>query len=252
MTEPYDPQPDRYLDSGAYAADALSPEEVAAFEAAMAADPALRDEADSLRATTARLGMAAAEPVPAGLRDRVMAEVDQTRQDAPAGSGVVVPIGSRRWSGTARLLGAAAAVLAVVTIGVSVWGASLSRQNDALVAASAEVTRVITAPDARTISGPVDGQAGRGAVVVSPTLDAAVFVAEGLGAPPTGQTYQLWLIGADGSASSAGTFSPGQDGMAAVALSGSPETAAAVGMTLEPQGGSTQPTTTPVLALPLA
>ena len=42
MTEPYDPHPDRYLDSGAYAADALSPEEVAAFEAAMAADPALR------------------------------------------------------------------------------------------------------------------------------------------------------------------------------------------------------------------
>lgn len=252
MTEPHDAQPDRYLDTGAYAADALSPEEVAAFEAAMAADPALREEADSLRATTARLGLAAAEPAPAGLRDRVMAEVDQTRQDAPPGAGVVVPIGSQRWSGTARLLAAAAAVLAVVALGVSVWGVGLSRQNDALVAASAEVTRVITAPDARTISGPVDGQSGRGAVVVSPALDSAVFVAEGLAAPPSGQTYQLWLIGADGSARSAGSFSPDQDGMAAVRLSGSPETAAAVGMTVEPQGGSTQPTSTPVLALPLA
>lgn len=254
MTESFEPQADRYLDSGAYAADALSPEEVAAFEAAMAADPALREEAESLQATTARMGLAAAEPAPAGLRERVMAQVDETRQDAPpaAVAANVVPLPSRHWPRAARLLGAAAAVLAVVALGVSVWGVTVSRQNDALVAASAEVTRVLTAPDARTISGPVEGQPGRGAVVVSPSLDTAVFVAEGLAAAPSGQTYQLWFVGADGSARSAGVFTPGGDGRAAVALAGSPETAAAVGMTLEPAGGSTQPTATPVLAIPLA
>ena len=87
---------------------------------------------------------------------------------------------------------------------------------------------------------------------MSPSLDEAVFVADDLDAAPSGQTYQLWFVGADGSAVSAGTFLPGADGGAAVALPGAPGAAAAVGMTLEPAGGSPQPTSQPVLAIPLA
>jgi anti-sigma-K factor RskA len=253
MTESAEGTTDRYLDSGAYAVDALPSEDVAAFEAAMATDPALRSEVDSLRATTARLGLAAAEPAPAGLRDSVMAEVDRTRQDAPVGGGDSVVVPMRRRSPIAvRVLGAAAAVLAVLTLGLSVWVVGLRQDNSALTQAGSQVSRVLTAPDARTVSGAVTGQTGRGAVVVSPSLGEAVFVADDLDAAPSGQTYQLWFVGADGSAVSAGTFEPGADGNAAVPLSGTPGSAAAVGMTLEPAGGSPQPTMQPVLAIPLA
>jgi anti-sigma-K factor RskA len=89
-------------------------------------------------------------------------------------------------------------------------------------------------------------------VVVSPSLGSAVFIADEVAGVPDGRTYQLWLIGADGSATSAGTFTPGSNGRAAVVLSGSLADTAAVGVTVEPDGGSTQPTSEPVLALPLA
>jgi anti-sigma-K factor RskA len=254
MTEPQDAMPDPYLDSGAYALDALTAEEVAAFEAAMEADPTLQTEAQSLQATAARLGAANAEPVPAGLRERVMADVDRTRQDAPSTAPVaeVVPMRSRSSARAVRILAAAAAVLAVFALGMSAWVIGLSRENSSLTAAGAAVTRVVTAPDARTVSGTLAGQAGRGAVVVSPSLGSAVFIADDVAGVPEGQTYQLWLIGADGSATSAGTFTPGPSGRAAITLTGPLKSTAAVGVTVEPAGGSTQPTSEPVLALPLA
>lgn len=253
MTEPHDAS-DRYLDSGAYAADALPADDVAAFEAAMATDPALRSEVEGLQATTARLGLAAAEPAPESLRASVMAEVDRTRQDVPLGGAdpVVVPMRRRATPTAVWLLGTAAALLAVLVVGLGAWGIHLRHDNSTLTQAGAQVTRVLTAPDARTVSGPIKDQPGRGAVVVSPSLDEAVFVAAGLPAPPAGQTYQLWFMDSAGVAVSAGTFDPGSDGRVAVSLVGSPGSAAVVGMTLEPDGGSPEPTTPPVLAIPLA
>ncbi len=252
MTERSEPGTNPYLDSGAYVADALPAEDIASFEAAVDADPALQAEVDGLRATAARLGLAAAEPAPADLRARVMAEVDQTRQDAPPKDSVVVPLRARSSPQAVRLLGAAAGILAVLALGLSAWVVGLRQDNSALTQAGIEVSRVLTAPDARTISGAVEGQSGRGAVVAAPSLASAVFIANDLAAPPDGQTYQLWFVTADGSARSGGTFDPASSGDAAVSLIGSAETAAALAMTLEPSGGSPQPTTTPILAIPLA
>ncbi len=152
MSDSPDATPDPYLDSGAYALDALPASDVAAFEQAMQADPTLRAETESLQATAARLGMAGAEPAPADLRERVMAQVEGTRQDVPrAGSdSVVVPLRPRR---SLRLLSAAAALLAVVALGLSGWVIGLRQENTSLSAAGAAVTRVLTAPDARTVSG---------------------------------------------------------------------------------------------------
>lgn len=272
MTGPEAPGPASPLDSGAYAADALSPEERAAFEQAMAGDPDLTDEVRGLQATTARLGEALAETPPPHLRAAVMAEVDRTRQvlrdhasdhvsadvlaaddlsDQPVGRPVADLDAKRRSRITVRVLAAAAAVLGVLTLVLGANLVGLRNDNAALNQAGADVTRVLTAPDARTVSGAIEGQSGRGAVVLSPSLGTAVFVADDLAGAPSNQTYQLWLIGPDGSAASAGTFQPGTDGGAAVSLNGSTTTVAAVGMTLEPAGGSERPTTAPILAIPL-
>ena len=54
-----------------------------------------------------------------------------------------------------------------------------------------------------------------------------------------------------GHPTSAGVFRPTADGDAAVALPAGVLDAAAVGLTVEPAGGSRAPTTKPVLAIPV-
>ncbi len=108
------------------------------------------------------------------------------------------------------------------------------------------MSTVLTAPDATTVTAPVS-TGGRAAVVTSDSLGQAVLVTDGLPPAPDGRTYQIWYLGADGSAASAG-FVP-STATGAVLLTGDPRSASGVGVTLEPNGGSPQPTTTPVLAV---
>ena len=258
-----------HLLTGAYAVGALDPAELAEFEAHLADCPECPAEVRGLLGTAARLASAEAVEPPARLKPAVMARIATTRQQppletaraeesgeatapaAPALGGVVVPMRRPGWSWGQKALAAAAAVLAVVSIGLSALLAQSSATRQQLDAQQQTITRVLTASDARTLAGPVAG-GGRGAVVVSPSLGTTVFVASQLPAAPSGHTYELWYLGADGSAVPAGTFVPGADGHAATVLTGAPGQAAAVGMTVEPAGGSPQPTTTPILAVQLA
>ena len=66
--------------SGAYALDALTEIERAGFARHLAECSVCETEVAEFRETAARLGMAAWETPPARLRERVMAEVAQTRQ----------------------------------------------------------------------------------------------------------------------------------------------------------------------------
>ena len=76
------------------------------------------------------------------------------------------------------------------------------------------------------------------------------FVAHNLPAPKQGRTYQLWLVTANAKIS-AGTFTPSATGDAVVRANYAlPKDAlAAVAVTDEPQSGSAQPTTVPILAV---
>ncbi|MFF2198739.1 anti-sigma factor, partial [Streptomyces sp. NPDC058157] len=107
------------------------------------------------------------------------------------------------------------------------------------------VSAVLAAPDART----AHGKAANGAlttVVASDRQNKAVFTAANLPAAGPGKTYQLWL-------DHAGTMRPAGliDHDGTVILTGDPADAGAVGLTLEPAGGSPQPTTHPLLLLTL-
>jgi len=273
--------PDIHTMSGAYALDALEAAEAAAFERHLESCEACRDEVRSFREAVTSLGDDVAAPAPDRLRASVLASIGAVRPlppvvpvDVPSDpaeasvtpSGSVTPssaplqsIGGKalpqdelavrreaRGRRTTRLLQAVAAVLAVVA-GATLWhSVSLDRQLTAVSAAAADVTSVLTAPDATTVSSPVSG-GGRAAVVVSKGQGRAVLVTDGLTPAPAGKTWQIWYIGASGTAAPAGFVPAGEQ--AAVALVGDPATAAAVGVTLEPSGGSAQPTTRPVLAV---
>ncbi|MFD4030836.1 anti-sigma factor domain-containing protein [Streptomyces sp. NPDC058637] len=235
--------------TGAYALHALPEDERLAFERHLGACEACTQEVRELSATAARLGLAVSAVAPAALRDRVLREITTVRQEAPSHGRSARSTTARRvgrWSSYAL---AACVAAAAAFGGVAVWQNQVAR--DARQEASdarrqnEELARVLAAPDARTSSGVLAGGA-RGTVVVSRSVDRAVFLASGMARPPGGKVYQLWFDDGDGgSMRSAGLMDPSAtDGT--VLLDGPVDGASGMGITVEPAGGSKQPTTQPL------
>ncbi|HKE98342.1 MAG TPA: anti-sigma factor [Actinomycetes bacterium] len=237
--------PDPHMLTGAYAADALPDTERAAFERHLANCPDCEQEVRELQATTAQLGLAAAEPVPDRVWQQISERIERTRQlpPLPADGGSRRLL--RRWSG--RLLAAAAALLLVAVVALGKVTIDLRNQVDQAEQAADQAAAVLAAPDA-TVSGAEPGSAVPARVVVSRSHDAAVFAASGLPPPPSARTYQLWFLDA-GHARSAGLL-PERDSGAAKLVTGLGE-ADTIAMTVEPEGGSPQPTTDPTLVFDL-
>ncbi|MFJ5546854.1 anti-sigma factor [Streptomyces sp. NPDC093225] len=241
---------DAHTLAAAYALGALDPAERKDFEAHLEACEACRQEAAEFGATAARLGAAASQPPPAAVKPQVMAAIDGVRQLPPR---VPSTASARAVGGMLRRgalpLALAASVAAAALGGVALWqaqnGEDLRRQARQAQQQLDEVSSVLAAPDART----VHGRAANGAlttVVASDRRNKAVFTAGNLPAPGVGKTYQLWLA-QEGTMRPAGFID--HDGT--VVLSGNPADAGAVGLTLEPAGGSPRPTTVPLLLMTL-
>ena len=81
------------------------------------------------------------------------------------------------------------------------------------------------------------------------SVNAWTFVAHNLPKPKLGRTYQLWLVSGKQKIS-AGTFTPGENGDAVVRATYALDrnALAAVAVTDEPESGSPQPTTVPIIA----
>ncbi|MCX5193048.1 anti-sigma factor [Streptomyces sp. NBC_00249] len=229
--------------TGAYVLDALPEPERAAFEAHLATCAECAREVRELAETAALLGAAVSVPPPPELREAVLRRIREVpagrRRHASAGAG-----------GRPRLRWAlAACVAAAVGLGgVAAWQyrlADTARQDARQArAGSAALTELLAAPDARLAVG------GTGSVVVSRALDRAVFVPSGMAPPPAGRVYQLWLADPGGGMRPAGLMDPTRPG-AVAPLTGPVSGATAVGVTVEPSGGSPTPTTKPLLLLPL-
>jgi anti-sigma-K factor RskA len=71
-----------------------------------------------------------------------------------------------------------------------------------------------------------------------------VFVVSGMARPPGGKVYQLWFDDG-GTMRSAGLMDPDRSDQA-VLMRGGVARASGMGITVEPDGGSKQPTTTPI------
>lgn len=245
--------------TGAYALDALDAEEREQFARHLRECPACAQEVAELSATSARLAGALAASPPPTLRRRVFDEVARTRQkpplaDEPRTGGHRPARPPRRW--TRALLGLAAGVLLLAGVGL---GAVYLDQRSRLDAAERQiaalteaqrqaqaVTEVLTAPGRRERTAPV-ASGGQASLVT--TGRQAAFVASDLPKLAPERTYQLWLVQGT-RVRSAGLLAP-QDGRAVVLLDAlGPRTSVAV--SVEPAGGSEQPTTTPLVVLPPA
>jgi hypothetical protein len=239
--------------TGAYAAHAVSPDEAAEFEAHLADCVSCQLETRELSATVARMGEAEYDAPPAELKSRILAEVSRTRQLPPPGGlhPQVVELAPRRRNRLTLMVAASVAALAIIGGGIA-GGIAVraDHRTQQVQAASAAIASVLSAPDARAVSanGPASARA---TAVVSDARQAAVFSAAGMPAASAGHVWQLWVIDASG-ARSIGLLTRHTDGsVSPVVAHGVPAVSASFGVTLEPAGGSKQPTTTPVLLMPI-
>jgi len=238
MTEPLDP--DLIALATPYALHAVPESELADIERRVSAAPpavaqAFDDEVRSVRETMAVVSAATAVEPPDQLRDRLLTEV--------SGAAPVTQLRPRvkRWQ-TAVLAAAAALVIGLGALGV---GMALRPAPNPSTA-----EQVFAAPDVRTVSGPIPA-GGTATVVFSREKNAGVLVMNNVAPPAAGTVYQMWLIG-DKGPESAGTMDAKSVASSTTAVLPDLGDSQTLAFTVEPPGGSAQPTSAPFAKLSLA
>ena len=216
------------------------------FERHLAGCATCQAEVASLREATAAMADDAALAPPPELRASVLEEITRVRplppvvvgshradadddrdEDRDANGGPVI---RRRWFPAL----VAAVVLALVGVGAAVWQPWQDDTSTTVTAAD----RVLADPDAQRVTQELDNGA-TATVVRSPKEHRAVLVTENMPPPPEGKVYQLWLQTPSADMVSAGLMPA--NGTTAL-LEGDADDAIGVGVSLEPDGGSEQPT----------
>lgn len=257
-------------DSGSYVLDAMEPHEREEFEARLARSQDLRNEVTELTDTAVLLGLAVT-PVtpPAALKQNIMARLGETPQlpretvvedDSaaaiapvrqlhavpPRSAGVAASRARARWYSRpiVVLTSAAAAVIliagAIFGTNLAMQGATSSQQADALAAIS-------SASDVQRAAAAVS-TGGTVTLVWSYHLGKSALIGKDLRSLPANKTYELWYITSAGKATDAGLFDSNGKSILKV-LTGHMVKGDTIGVTVEPAGGSEQPTTKPIVAI---
>lgn len=257
-----------------YAFGTLNPEELAAYEAFMESSPNARDVAAEFESTSAILGSDAPPVSPSPqLKTNIMAMIASTPQQEPRAANPVIavtpqqelhpagpvlaiatqqPLGpsarkaKARWSKTPVRFLASAAAAAVLFAAGTVVGLNVSGNNTSELQQASELAQINSAPDAQRASADVAG-GGTATLVWSDTVGKSAILINDLTKLSGDETYALWYI-RDDVAHPAGTMDASTATTWRV-LDGAKTAGDAVGVTVEPKGGSEQPTSTPVVAI---
>src|SRR6266516_1722912 len=143
---------------------------------------------------------------------------------------------------------AAAACLAVAAAAGAIAVHDQQRLGQ-LTAASQAASAVLSAPGARATTAHATG-GGTLTLISAPTRHQVVVASAGLPPLPDSHTHQLWTMGPAGPRP-AGLLRPDTTGHTPLQAATVPSGANRVALTVEPAGGSAQPTTTPIVVLPL-
>ncbi|NIJ05125.1 anti-sigma factor domain-containing protein [Frigoribacterium faeni] len=178
---------------------------------------------------------------------RAVPEMEPSESETAAR--VLEPHGAARarwFTRPVAVLGVAAAAAALFFGG----GALLSEVTGSTQqqeATASSVDEIYAAGDfQRTVADVSTG--GTATLVWSNELKRSAVVLDGLTSLPGDKTYELWYIGADG-AVPAGTFDTASDSTVTKVLKGEMTPGDTIGLTIEPAGGSEQPTSEPILAV---
>ena len=249
-----------------YVLDALTPAEKAQVEAYLRAHPELHAELAEMEIAAAALPYAAPPVAPSpAVKERLMSQVQAApervaqRQTPPQlARQPASPTWRDRWQQWWAGLWAmpafsAAALLLILALGI--WGIAQSRQLQTLraenellrlaILSENNLIAVLSSDSHQTtaIQGTEVEPQARGHLFQDAASQAAVLVVSDLPLLPPDRTYQFWLI-QGGVAVDAGIFQVNQqgDGLHTLPpdLTGSPFDA--IGVSIEPEGGSAQPT----------
>ena len=275
--------PDLGLNSGAYVLNALSPSEAQEFETHLGASETTRNEVTELSDTAVLLGLAVAPVQPsAGLKANLMSQIasmpqlprdvapirtlPQARTAEPvapvavhyetvspeASAPPVVSATSAktqvRWFNRPiiALTSVAAAVALIIGAGAVT---SLMGNNASIEQQQADALAAITSAEDMQRSAAEVSTGGTATLVWSDELGSSAMIVDGVAELPEGKTYELWYIDAAGTATPAGLFDVSDSERTLRVLDGKMGAGDTVGVTVEPEGGSSAPTTDPIVAI---
>jgi anti-sigma-K factor RskA len=241
-----------------YALDALTDEERELVEAYLREHPEARGQIDEMGSAASALphSVSPVEPSPR-TKDALMARVAVDVGARSRSSKADQP--SRRVTRLENIFqvfsfGAAVAAIlwaVVLNIQLSQLRNEVSMLGEALVAQSNSLEQInqklSQTPVSETVTISLKGTDARpqaqGQLIADPNSQSAVLVIAGLGQLEPGKTYQVWLIDGGGP-KSAGLLSVDSKGQAVLIVT-SDETISSfqsLGISVEPEGGSQQPT----------
>jgi len=247
-------RPEPHTLAGAYVLDAVSDSDRALFERHLARCPACAREIAELREASTGLARAmSAEPPPA-LIQQVLELSGQIRQLPPATGTTTRRISRAARAQTRRMLapqlaGALAVVLLAAGVVLGVVARHAEDQASAAQQRAHQIALVLNAPDAVMLSDRVK-TGGSATVVMSDRDSALVFTTEGLPRLKPGRCYRLWLMGPAGDRP-AGMLPSPRDGMTSPVIASGIRAGDRVGLTVEPDAGTSHPTGVPILLMPL-
>jgi anti-sigma-K factor RskA len=230
------PDHERFQDTaGTYVLGALPDDEKDAFEAHLASCPACRAEAEELSVAVEALPVSApAMKPPPALKARIMAEVErEAALLASASEPRAEQAPRRRWSWRLSWPSGAVAALACAALLVGLGAGAL-----------------VFGQGGRTVR--FDSTLQNASAELEIKGSSATLVANHLPPAPRGRVYMVWLkrAGQPPEPTSA-LFTPRADGSATAAVTGDLDGVQDVIVNTEPPGGSTTPTSDPVLTAAL-
>lgn len=237
--------PDAMVEAiAAHALESLPPEEDAKVVAYLAAHPEARALLEEYRAVVGLLPYAAApSELPPYVRDGVLRSIRGARA------------GRHRWLPPVRYRFASAFAACALLL-LLVWNIGLQVRTSpapaSTNASTSSISDILSEPGLMTfaMAPQSDAPNGSGRVYLSPDLSKAAIAVWRLPPLPPDRTYQLWFRLDDQTRVSITTFSVDEKGSAVVRLDVPRMSHPYVqcGITLEPRGGSPQPTGPRVLA----
>ncbi|MFE4950505.1 anti-sigma factor domain-containing protein [Leifsonia sp. NPDC056665] len=220
-------------------------------------------EAQDFEDVAAQLALAS-DPVepPAALKAALFARIAETPQLAPeeeqAAPSTAEPAraphptpaearAARRWFQRPGAILASAAAAVILFIAGAFVGVSLAGTDSYQQQQSSALAALNASPDTQRSTAPITG-GGTATLVWSARLGQSAIVATDLPQLAGGKTYELWYI-RGGAATPAGTMDSAGHVATWRVLTGTMTPGDTIGMTVEPSGGSKQPTTKPIVAI---
>lgn len=235
-----------------YAIDALDPEERCALDVLLAGtDNATRAEFEEqvrfAAETMAALSIVDAVEPPLALRGSILDAIAETPRAPELAPPIQPPTQlaeyrKRRRPLTIILAAAAAVIIVVGGIGIGTQINNPSSPNT--------VSDIMAAPDVHSTTLDVPG-GGTATTVFSPSEDAAVLTMTNVTPPSPDKVYQMWLVENDITMTPAGTMTPDDVLPTTQVVLDNIGSNTKLAFTVEPPGGSLQPTSDPFAVIPL-